>query len=192
MTSPEWHPDDERLLGRYLDSHGRRRVARSPSGRLRRVRGALPIAGAGARGRLRRRRVRSATRPFRLPASTRNVGRSCCGSASDRTAACWCSPSARPRRLPRGRLAVAAALILMTTTGLLRILSGQPPAISGDPQRSRRDLRLAPQPSARQEAVYLDIEMALARHRDGGAPGTRRPDAARHGARAAASLTRSR
>src|SRR4029450_13778051 len=72
-------------------------------------------------------------------------------------------PERAARAYPRARLAVPAALILMTPTGLLRILTGQPPA---DFRRSDAVSMpaIAPQASGRQEAVYLDIETALVRH----------------------------
>ncbi len=50
----------------------------------------------------------------------------------------------------------------MTTTGLLRILGGQPRVDYSPADSVRARSTLAPQASARQEAVYLDIEMALA------------------------------
>jgi hypothetical protein len=162
VTSPEWHPDDERLLGRYLDrtigdeSLDRHLVNCAVcSTRYRSLERTLEDAYAGAAS-----MADAAFPPARLDAQRRSVmlrlGQRECGRVLT-------FPERAARPYPRARLAVAAALILMTTTGLLRILAGQPPA---DFRRSDAVSMsaIAPQASARQEAVYLDIETALARH----------------------------
>jgi hypothetical protein len=161
VTSPEWHPDDERLLGRYLDRTAGdesldRHLANCAvcSTRYRSLERTLEGAYADAAS-----IADAAFPPARLDAQRRSILLRL-GQREHRVLA---FPERAARPLPRARLAVAAALILMTTTGLLRILSGQPPA---DFQRSdATSMRaIAPQTSARQEAVYLDIETALVRH----------------------------
>jgi hypothetical protein len=161
VTSPEWHPDDERLLGRYLDrTAGDESLDRHLvncavcSTRYRSLERTLEDAYAGAAS------VADAAFPAaRLDAQRRSVmlrlGQRECGRVLT-------FPERAAHPYPRARLAVAAALILMTTTGLLRILTA-PPA---DFRRSDAVSMpaIAPQASARQEAVYLDIETALVRH----------------------------
>jgi hypothetical protein len=161
VTSPEWHPDDERLLGRYLDpTAGDESLARHLancavcSTRYRSLERTLEDAYADAAS-----MADAAFPPARLDAQRRSILLRL-GQREHRVLA---FPERTARPFPRARLAVAAALILMTTTGLLRILTGQAPA---DFQRSdtRSMPAIAPHASARQEAVYLDIETALVRH----------------------------
>jgi hypothetical protein len=161
VTSPEWHPDDERLLGRYLDrTAGDESLDRHLvncavcSTRYRSLERALEDAYADAAS-----TADAAFPPARLDVQRRSI----LSRLGQREHRVLVFPERATRPLPRARLAVAAALILMTTTGLLRILTGQPPA---DFRRSDGASRpaIAPQASARQEAVYLDIETALVRH----------------------------
>lgn len=162
MTSREWHPDDERLLGRYLDrTIGDESLDRHLAdcalcaARFRSLERTLEDAYADVRS-----TADAAFPPDRLAAQRRSI-LSRLGRREQSRVLAFPERTARPAS--RGRVAVAAALLLMTTTGLLRVLSGQPPADVRRPGMSA-SIRLAPQPSARQEAVYLDIEMALASH----------------------------
>jgi len=162
VTSPEWHPDDERLLGRYID---RLAVDESLARHL------ANCSGCSARYRSLEYTLENAYQhvaaaadaafpPARLEAQRRSI-QSRLGQRDQGRVLAF--PGRADRLVPRTRLAVAAALILMTTTGLLRILSGQPQAEFQTP-RTSIPVGIAAQPSTRQEAVYLDIEMALARH----------------------------
>jgi hypothetical protein len=163
VISHEWHPDDERLLGRYLD-----RTAGDES--LDRH-----LANCGpctARYQSLERTLEATYKDVasmadvvfpqvRLDAQRRAI-LSRLGQREHGRVLMF--PDRATGAVPRARLAVAAALILMTTTGLLRILGGQPRTYFPQPDSVVSVPALAPQASARQEAVYLDIEMALARH----------------------------
>jgi hypothetical protein len=173
VTSPEWHPDDERLLGRYLD-----RTAGDES--LERHLANCVLCAARYRSLERAlehtyQDVASMTDDVFPPARLESQRRSILSRLGQREhGRVLAFPERVTRSAPRVRLAVAAALILMTTTGLLRILGGQPPAeyvgpgfgsgLFHRPDSAVSVATLAPQASARQEAVYLDIEMALAHH----------------------------
>jgi hypothetical protein len=165
VITREWHPDDERLLGRYLD----RTVADESldrhlancavcSARYRSLECALEGAYEDVAA------MADAAFPLdRLDAQRRSILTRLGQREQGRLLE---FPERTARSVPRGRLAVAAALLLMTTTGLLRVLSGQPPADVDvrRPGSTGSSPIMAPQASARQEAVYLDIEVALARH----------------------------
>lgn len=162
MTSPEWHPDDERLLNRYLDSTGGDVTLDTHlvncvvcAARFRTLEGTLERAYEDVAA------ISDALfTPERLEAQRRSILSRLGQRPHGRVLA---FPDRVTTSAPRVRLAVAAALILMTTTGLLRILGGQPMALPRSTAIVSRPA-LGPQPAARQEAVYLDIEMALARH----------------------------
>ena len=163
MTSPEWHPDDERLLNRYLDSIGGdvtldKHLANCVvcAVRFRTLEGTLEHAYEDVAA-----MSDALFTPERLEAQRRSILTRLGQRSQGRVIA---FPERVMTSAPRTRLAVAAALIVMTTTGLLRILGGQQPMALPRPAAVVSRPALVPQPSARQEAVYLDIEMALARH----------------------------
>jgi hypothetical protein len=164
VISLEWHPDDERLLGRYLDrSLGDESLDRhlgncaGCAARYRSLQRVLESTHedvtAIADAEFPRARLDAQRRAILLRLGQRDHGRVI--AFPERAA----TPS-----MPRARLAVAAALIVMTTTGLLRVLGGQPPSAVRGSGAAGSIAAIAPQASARQEAVYLDIEMALVRH----------------------------
>jgi len=162
VTSPEWHPDDERLLNRYLDSTGGdvtldKHLANCVvcAARFRTLEGTLEHAYEDVAA-----MSDALFTPERLEAQRRSI-LSRLGQRPHGRLLTF--PERVTTSAPRTRLAVAAALIVMTTTGLLRILGGQPLALPRPAAVVSRPA-LVPQPAARQEAVYLDIEMALARH----------------------------
>jgi hypothetical protein len=162
VTSLEWHPDDERLLGRYLDrSLGDESLDRHLG----------HCTGCAARYRSLERRLEDTYEnvtaladaefpPARLDAQRRAILLRLGQRQHGRVLP---FPERAAPAMPRARLAVAAALIVMTTTGLVRILGG-PPAALRQSGNTASIAAIAPQASARQEAVYLDIEMALGRH----------------------------
>lgn len=163
MISLEWHPDDERLLGRYLDRTTRdesleRHLAACAAcvARYRSLeRGLEEIYEEGASTadiEFPTTRLHAQRRAILARLGQRELGR------------VLPFPERAVTPVPRARLAVAAALIVMTTTGLFRVLGGQPPADWRGHANAMRVRSAAPQVPARQEAVYLDIEMALVRH----------------------------
>jgi hypothetical protein len=163
VTSPEWHPDDERLLNRYLDR------AAADASLDRHLAG---CALCGARYRSLERALEHAYEdvammadaafpPDRLEVQRRSI----LARLGQREPGRLLSfPEQGSRSAPRIRLAVAAALILMTTTGLLRVLGVQPRADFARTESGVSEPPVVLQASARQEAVYLDIEVALASH----------------------------
>jgi hypothetical protein len=161
VTSPEWHPDEERLLNRYIDGTSGdvtldRHLANCVvcNARYRTLEFTLEYAYEDVAS-----SADVAFPPDRLEAQRRSILSRLGQREHGRVLA---FPGRVTRSVPRFRLAVAAALVLMTTTGLLRILGGQPRVDYSPSDWVRARSTLAPQASARQEAVYLDIEMALA------------------------------
>jgi anti-sigma factor RsiW len=163
VTSLEWHPDDERLLGRYLDrSAGDESLDRhlghctGCAARYRSLEHALEDTYQDVTS-----MADAEFPPARLAAQRRAILERLGQRQHGRVLP---FPERTAPAILRARLAVAAALIAMTTTGLLRVLGGQPPAALRESGNTVSIATVAPQASARQEAVYLDIEMALARH----------------------------
>jgi hypothetical protein len=163
VISPEWHPDDERLLSRYLDRTGSdatldRHFVHCTvcEARYRSLENGLEHTYEDVAS-----TIDAVFPPEALEAQRRSILSRLGQRERGRVLS---FPEHVERAAPRMRLAVAAALILMTTTGLLRILGGhQTPGFT----RSQSALAGTARPlqaSAKQEAVYLDIEMALARH----------------------------
>ena len=165
MTSPEWHPDDERLLGRYLEAaaddslerHLRACVA--CTARYRSLETALEHMREEAAS------VSNAEfGPTRL-ADQRRAILARLGLREHAKVLPFPEPSRRSA--PRARFAVAAALVLMTTTGLMRVLTervSQPADFASVPRAAALMPAGSSSPTVNEEAVYLDIEMALARH----------------------------
>jgi hypothetical protein len=163
VISLEWHPDDERLLSRYLDRGTR---DESLDCHL------ADCGGCVARYRALERALENtyeevasitdAEFPPALLDAQRRAILARLGQREQGRLLPFPERTATP--VPRARLAAAAALIAMTTTGLLRVLGGQPAGDLRDSASAVRIRAVAPQVSARQEAVYLDIEMALVRH----------------------------
>ena len=163
MISRDWHPDDERLLSRYLD-----RTASDES--LDRHLG--NCAGCVARYQSLERALEQTYEEVasiadgEFPAARLDAQRRAIlarlGQRGHGRVLSFPEPAATAT--PRARLAVAAALIVMTTTGLLRVLGGPPSAGIRAPGNATGTRSVAAQPSAKQEAVYLDIEMALLSH----------------------------
>ncbi len=165
MTLPEWHPDDERLLGRYLeaaadDSLDRHlRACMACSARYRSLETALEH--------MREEAASASDAEFGPPrlADQRRAILARLGLREHGKLLHFPEPSRRAA--PRARFAVAAALVLMTTTGLIRVLTERVPRPAGFGAASRAAQLLPAGASSRtvnDEAVYQDIEMALARH----------------------------
>jgi hypothetical protein len=167
VVSPEWHPDDERLLGRYLDaataddSLERHLCACvSCSTRYRSLETTLDKmhenAASASDAEFGASRLANQRRAILARLGLRNHGKLLSFPEPSRRAA--------PRR---ARFAVAAALVLMTTTGLLRVLterSSRPAGLDSAQIAATLIPADVTGPTAAEEAVYLDIEMALARH----------------------------
>jgi hypothetical protein len=165
VISPEWHPDDERLLGWYLDA------AAADDSLERHLRACVPCY-------TRYRSLETALEEMREDAASASDAEFGAPRLADQRRAILARlglrrhgrllpfPALSRRAAPRARFAVAAALVLMTTTGLLRVLTERAarPANFGATQTAALIPARATAPTAADEAVYLDIEMALARH----------------------------
>jgi anti-sigma factor RsiW len=166
----DWHPDDERLLTRYLDGADAdasldAHLAWCPSctrrlGALTRDLDGLHRAADGA--------AAEAFDDARLGAQRRAIQQRL-GAAVPARVLAFPSPPAPGRHAPLIRVAAAVLLLALTGAGVVRILQLPPPAMSsaatlgsGAPASATTGVR---QRDAAPEAVLEDIDLALLRPR---------------------------
>jgi anti-sigma factor RsiW len=166
----DWHPDDERLLARYLDGAYRdasldAHLARCPSctrrlGALTRDLDGLHRAAEGA--------TAEAFDEARLGAQRRAIQQRLGAAVAARVLA-FPMPPARARHAPLIRIAAAVLLLALTGAGVVRILLLPPPAMSlaaarqpGSAAPATAGVRQADVPP---DAVLEDIDLALLRPR---------------------------
>jgi hypothetical protein len=149
VISPEWHPDDERLLSRYLDP---REV--DPS--LERHLGSCASCA-----------TRYSSLAEQLEAQRRAVQARLGGQPSARVIPFPLAARTPPRTRLWTRVAVAAALVVVTSAGVLRVAIDRPASHSIAIARGHAAAAPRPYSTTRvsQDAVFEDIELALARPR---------------------------
>jgi hypothetical protein len=169
VISPEWHPDDERLLSRYLDPREvdpslERHLGSCASCATRYSSLAEQLDGW-------HQDAQSAidaifTNP-RLEAQRRAVQARLGGQPSARVIPFPLAARTPPRTRLWTRVAVAAALVVVTSAGVLRVAIDRPASHSIAIARGHAAAAPRPYSTTRvsQDAVFEDIELALARPR---------------------------
>lgn len=170
MICADWHPDDERLLARYLDGAD---ADASLDAHLAWCQSCTRRLGALTRDLdgLHRAAERASAEAFdeaRLGAQRRAIQQRL-GAAVPARVLAFPTPPAPARHAPLIRIAAAVLLLALTGAGVVRILLLPPPAIS--PTAARQPGSAAPVTAgARQadvlpDAVLEDIDLALLRPR---------------------------